>query len=266
MDMSPVLRLQASLHRLWWSRDLRDGFPSSFPPAYHAAWGSFPKWTGGVPDSVFIATDGSGVEGGSWAFLVWACFRGTWYRLGWENMALAATPWLTDVYSGIPPFMHSYTSELAALQAAAIWCTSSLDAWQLHMGNRPSSITLAVDNIAALQVAAGSGAANGPVAAGARILWQAVQSRVNTSFRHVHSHIGVMANTLVDALASLRCPCPLAYAHNPSHAGGPYDVCFAGTGPLPLAYPPLTAAPREAPTPAPGSRSHGELWSPWSCH
>ena len=215
LDMSSVLQLQASLHRLWWSRDLRDGFPSSFPTTYHAAWGSFPKWTGGVPDSVLIATDGSGVSGGSWAFIVWACFHGTWYRLGWDNMALASTPWLKDVYSDIPPFMHSYTSELAALQAAAIWCTSSLDTWQFQMGAGPSSVTLVGDNVAALQVAAGSGTASGHVAAGTRILWQAVQSRVNTHFRHVHSHVGVMANTLVDALASLRCPCPLAYVVAP---------------------------------------------------
>ena len=211
LDLSPVCRLQALLHRFWWGRALREGLPHSFPRSYHAAWGAAPLWAGGVPESILIATDGSGLHGGSWAFVVWGYFRGRWYRLGWDGMLMSATPWLGQLYASIPPAQHSYSSELVALQAAAIWCCASLDGWQALMGSRPLSVTIVVDNSSALQVAAGSGAASNPVAATTRVLWQAVQGRVNTYFRHVHSHVGVMANTLADALAALRLPCPLVF-------------------------------------------------------
>ena len=215
LDMTAVFRLQAALHRVWGSRALRDGLPSSFPRAYHATWGSYPLWSGGVPESILIATDGSGMHGGSWAFVVWGFFRGRWYRLGWDGMVLNATPWLGHLCSDIPSVQHSYCSELVALQAAAIWCNTALDTWRIHMGAVPASVTVAVDNSSALQVAAGSGSAGGPIASITRTLWQAVQGRVNTFFRHVHSHVGVMANTLADALAGLRLPCPLALLGSP---------------------------------------------------
>ena len=123
---------------------------------------------------------------------------------------MIATPWLGPRYSDIPAPHHSYSSELVALQAAAIWLASQLDMWQMYMGSQPVSVTIAVDNAAALQVAAGSGNASGSVAAATRVLWQAVQSRLTTHFRHIHSHVGILASTLVDALAGLRLACPCA--------------------------------------------------------
>ena len=211
IDLSSACRLQALLHRFWWGRALRESLPHSFPRSYHAAWGSLPLWAGGVPESILIATDGSGLHGGSWAFVVWGYFRGGWYRLGWDGMQMAATPWLRNLYDSIPAAQYSYSSELVALQAAAIWCCASLDVWQACMNARPLSVTIVVDNSSALQVAAGFGTTGGAVAANTRVLWQAVQGRVNTYFRHVHSHVGVMANTLADALASFRLPCPLVF-------------------------------------------------------
>ena len=207
-DLTSVCDLQARLHSLWWSRPLRDSLPVTFPRSYHAAWGSVPSWSGGVPESLLISTDGSGIHGGSWAFVVWAYFGSTWYRVGWDAMALAATPWLPT--SGHLPYNQtSYISELTALQAAAIWCTAAIDKWQMCMHASPANVTVVVDNSAALQVAAGHAAATQATASTTRVLWQAVQSRVNTTFRHVHSHVGVMVNTLVDGLAGLRLPCPL---------------------------------------------------------
>ena len=217
-DLTAVCDLQARLHRMWWSRPLRDSLPGTFPRSYHAAWGSLPKWFGGVPSSLLISTDGSGMHGGSWAFVVWACFRSTWYRIGWDAMALSATPWLSA--SEHLPYSHtSYLSELTALQAAAIWCTTTLDQWQMWTHALPDSVTVVVDNSAAMQVAAGHAAANQATAKITRVLWQAVQSRVNTTFRHVHSHVGIMVNTLADGLASLRLPCPLVLrdAGSPPH-------------------------------------------------
>ncbi|CAE7884579.1 RNA-directed DNA polymerase from mobile element jockey [Symbiodinium microadriaticum] len=207
-DLTSVCDLQARLHSLWWSRPLRDSLPVTFPRSYHAAWGSLPSWSGGVPESLLISTDGSGIHGGSWAFVVRAYFGSTWYRVGWDAMALAATPWLPA--SGHLPYNQtSYISELIALQAAAIWCTAAIDKWQMCMHASPANVTVVVDNSAALQVAAGHAAATQATASTTRVLWQAVQSRVNTTFRHVHSHVGVMVNTLVDGLAGLRLPCPL---------------------------------------------------------
>ena len=69
------------------------------------------------------------------------------------------------------------------------------------MGSCPAHVTIAVDNASALQVASGAGTAHGPCAAITRILWQCVQGRASTDFRHVHSHQGTMVNTLADALA-----------------------------------------------------------------
>ena len=208
-NLDDVCALQARLHSVWWSRPLRDGLPTLFPSTYHAAWGSHPLWAGGVPDSLLISTDGSGLRGGSWAFVVWACYRSSWYRVGWDGMDLSATPWC-HAGGHTPIRQQSYISELTALQAAAIWCLTAVDRWQLWMSASPKLVSVVVDNAAALQVAAGHGAAAQQAAQHTRVLWQAVQSRVNTSFRHVHSHVGVMANTIVDALAGLHLSCPLA--------------------------------------------------------
>ena len=272
-DLASVCDLQARLHRLWWSRPLRDSLPVTFPRSYHAAWGSLPKWNAGVPSALLISTDGSGLNGGSWAFVVWAYFGSTWYRLGWDAMALPATPWLTA--SEQSPYNHtSYLSELTALQAAAIWCASTLDQWQLWMHASPASVTVVVDNSAAMQVAAGHAAANQASAKMTRVLWQAVQSRVSTTFRHVHSHVGIMVNTLADGLASLRLPCPLVLRDTsfpPSELGsllcdlGPYlwliprarliagrpCLCFSGdTSELREVAASKISAPEAAPVPS----------------
>ena len=69
------------------------------------------------------------------------------------------------------------------------------------MGCQPRLVTVVVDNAAALQSAAGHGLTSIPAARLARQSWQAAQSRVNTCFRHVHSHTGIVANTLADVLA-----------------------------------------------------------------
>ena len=71
LPLQDVMRLQADLHSLWWNRPLYKSLPRSCPPSYHCAWEGFPVWAGGVPDSLLIATDGSGEAGGSWAFVVW---------------------------------------------------------------------------------------------------------------------------------------------------------------------------------------------------
>ena len=69
------------------------------------------------------------------------------------------------------------------------------------MGSCPTHVTVAVDNAAALQVASGAGTAHGTWAVTTRLLWQCVQGRVSTDFRHIHSHQGTMVNTIADALA-----------------------------------------------------------------
>ena len=104
--------------------------------------------------------------------------------------------------------MASYIGELAALQAAAMWVSAITDFWQLYTGSRPSVVTLAVDNAAALQVAAGHAQATVPAARLTRQVWQAVQSRINTRFCHVHSHTGHLANSLADTLAGLATQYP----------------------------------------------------------
>ena len=81
-----------SLHFL--RKPLRRDMPTPAPAELHRAWQSFPAWGGGVPDEVFIATDGSGEGSGSWAFVAWALWRGHWYRIGWDCGSLHQTPWL----------------------------------------------------------------------------------------------------------------------------------------------------------------------------
>ncbi|CAE7826777.1 unnamed protein product [Symbiodinium sp. CCMP2592] len=202
LDVQDVCNLQAHLHQGWWAEGLADELPSGLPPAYHLAWQLEPSWPGGPPDSLLIATDGSGLDGGSWAFLAWGFARGRWYRLGWAAGSLHATPWLPSVDCHSGGLATSYFAELAALQSAGHWCAAMLDLWQLRMRSRPCSVSVVVDNSSAMQAAAGTGAANGPAPQRARAVWQAVQARISTHFRHVHSHVGIKVNTLVDALAS----------------------------------------------------------------
>ena len=201
LDMQDVAALTAKLHEYWWTVPLTRSLPYTLPALLHQSWESFPIWSGGVPSSLLIATDGSGRGGGSWAFAVWAYASPRWYRIGWVAAPLENTPWLPDHHRYEVGPLASYVGELAALQAAGIWASAQLDLWQLHMGCRPHMITLAVDNSAALMAAAGHGRTSVAAATLARQAWQAVQSRTNTNFHHVHSHTGIMANSLADALA-----------------------------------------------------------------
>ena len=161
------------------------------PYSYHVAWEHYPLWGGGVPDALLIATDGSGDQAGSWAFAVWCRWQDRWYRLGWAAAPLLATPWQSQVTSPSYVAQCSFHSELTALQAAATWCAAAVDFWRLHMGSGPTHVTVAVDNAAALQVASGAGIARSLHTVTTRWLWQSVQGRLSTDFRHVHSHQGL---------------------------------------------------------------------------
>ena len=157
--MADVAALTAKLHEYWWTTALCPHLPASFAWPLQHAWTSFPLWTGGVPSSLFLATDGSGRNGGSWAFAVWAYASPRWYRIGWASASLADTPWLPAQPRDDAGLLASYTGELTALQSAGLWVAAQLDLWQLHMGCRPGLVTVAVDNAAALMTAAGQGKA-----------------------------------------------------------------------------------------------------------
>ncbi|CAE7421618.1 unnamed protein product [Symbiodinium sp. KB8] len=99
-------------------KPLRQDLPAASPTPLRHAWHLFPVWHGGVPDEVFIATDGSGEGHGSWAFVAWALWRDQWYRIGWDCGSLHRTPWLSPapVQSADT---RSYLGELGALASAA---------------------------------------------------------------------------------------------------------------------------------------------------
>ena len=212
LNMEEVAALTAKLHEYWWTTPLSSAFPPALPWSLQVAWATFPAWPGGVPSSLFLATDGSGRGGGSWAFAVWAYASPRWYRIGWASAPLEGTPWLPSQHRHEAGPLASYVGELAALQAAGLWVSAQLDLWQLYMGCRPNLVTVAVDNSSALLAATGHGRASIPAATLARQAWQAVQSRASTNFQHVHSHTGLLANSLADALAE-GAACRLASCH-----------------------------------------------------
>ncbi|CAE7835995.1 unnamed protein product [Symbiodinium sp. CCMP2592] len=181
-------------------KPLLTDLPSSLASLLHQGWCRFPRWPGGVPDEVFIATDGSGLGKGGWALAVWVSWKGNWYRLGWDAGSLASTPWLPS-FPATHLDLRSYLGELSALVSAAAWFTVWWDNMQLLTGNAPARITLAVDNSAALQVAGGHASATTPHARVCRALWQSIQSRCSTHFRHVPGHTGNLVNEIADALA-----------------------------------------------------------------
>ncbi|CAE7836118.1 unnamed protein product [Symbiodinium sp. CCMP2592] len=181
-------------------KPLLTDLPSSLAPLLHQGWCRFPRWPGGVPDEVFIATDGSGLCRGGWALAVWVSWKGNWYRLGWDAGSLASTPWLPS-FPATHLDIRSYLGELSALVSAAAWFTVWWDNMQLLTGHAPARVTLAVDNSAALQVAGGHASATTPHARVCRALWQSIQSRCSTHFRHVPGHTGSLVNEIADALA-----------------------------------------------------------------
>ncbi|CAE7429104.1 unnamed protein product [Symbiodinium sp. CCMP2592] len=122
------------------------------------------------------------------------------------------TPWLPSLPEGGTD-LRSYAGELSALVSAAAWLTVWWDHLQLHTGQAPRRVTIAVDNSAALQVACGHAAATLVHSQVCRALWQGVQSRCATHFRHVPGHAGALVNEIVDALAgyaSLHSRCATA--------------------------------------------------------
>ncbi|CAE7204700.1 CPK2 [Symbiodinium natans] len=124
-----------------------------------------------------------------------------WCRIGWEHGAMNARP--QAVAKDLPPVLLSYAAELAALEQAALWTSVWVDANYAAWHARPQRVVIAVDNQAALQVAAGHGKATTPWARGARFAWQAVQSRLTTEFAHVQGHAGFLVNEIADCLAGL---------------------------------------------------------------
>ncbi|CAE7721086.1 unnamed protein product [Symbiodinium microadriaticum] len=203
LDMTAPARLTADLHQYWWSRPLHQHLPCEAPMQARFAWDSFPQSSGGVPSSLFIATDGSGTGNGSWAFLAWGLFSNRWHKIRSATAPLPDTPWVPPGESTSAPQLASFQGELAALESAGLWVSAMLDMWYLHMRARPALVTIAVDNASALQVAAGHGQANIPLARLTRQACQSAQARINTRFCHVHSHTGLLANSLADALATL---------------------------------------------------------------
>ena len=200
-DLTAVCKLQVDLHSFWCSHPLSSTLPMSLPAPYHCAWEAFPQWAGGVPHEILISTDGSGSATGSCAFVVWCYYGQQWFRLGWFAAKLPHLPW------GYPPACQaggpllSFHSELAALQSAGLWLACVVDMWRMRMGTTIRRVTLAVDNSSAMQVAAGWATAQSPMARRCREIWQAVQSRCSIRYQHVPSHVGIMVNTIVDALA-----------------------------------------------------------------
>ncbi|CAE7943517.1 hgpA, partial [Symbiodinium sp. KB8] len=200
-DLSDACDLQARLHSLWCQYPLQGELPLTLHPTYRLAWASFPQWPGGVPAEILISTDGSSSHAGSCAFIVWCFHGGQWFRLGWFAAALHHLPWSGSPDECHPGPQRSYRSELAALQSAGLWALCALDMWSIQMGSTAHRVTIAVDNLSAMQVAAGWAEAKGPTARRCREIWQAVQPRCQLHYHHVPSHVGVLVNTLADALA-----------------------------------------------------------------
>ena len=200
-DMTAPARLAASLHEYWWRQPLQHSLPEGSPRYAQAAWHHFPLWQGGVPNSLLVATDGSGEKQSAWAFVAWGFFRGKWYRIGWAAAPLHSTPWVPPDAKTNGDRLASFYGELAALESAGLWVSATLDLWYLQTSSRPEHVTIAVDNASALQIAAGHGKTTTTLSQLTRQAWQSAQARVNTSFRHVHSHTGLLANSLADILA-----------------------------------------------------------------
>ncbi|CAE7836105.1 unnamed protein product [Symbiodinium sp. CCMP2592] len=163
LDLNEAGHHYAGLAAHYLARHLLVSMPPTLPPCYHSGWLRFSAWPGGVPDELFIATDGSGLQAGGWAFAVWALWKKTWFRVGWDAGSLPATPWLPTP-TATATDLRSYLGELSALVSAAAWFTAWWDHLKLHTGH-------------------------------------AIQSRCTTHFRHVPGHAGALVNEIVDALA-----------------------------------------------------------------
>ena len=226
LDSAAQVYARLSAHYL--ARPLRADFPHCAPSAKGLAWANFPAWGVGPPEELCIATDGSGHGHGGWAFAVWALWRGQWYRYGWDGGACHLTPWLLPAAQSASD-LRSYFGELGALTSAALWLSAWWDCLKVSTTSAPSRVTIAVDNIAALSVAAGRATPGHPQAQVCRGVWQAVQSRLSTDFRHVPGHCGVLVNEIADYLAGYAVQHPRAasvgYARLPSQVA--HDLALA---------------------------------------
>ncbi|CAE7615532.1 unnamed protein product [Symbiodinium sp. CCMP2592] len=246
----------AGLAAHYLARHLLVSMPPTLPPCYHSGWLRFSVWPGGVPDELFIATDGSGLQAGGWAFAVWALWKNTWFRVG---CSLSATPWLPTP-TATATDLRSYLGELSALVSAAAWFTAWWDHLKLHTGHAPARVTIAVDNSAALQVAGGFASATLPHARVCRSLWQAIQSRCTTHFRHVPGHAGALVNEIVDVLAGYGAMHPWCASPGWCRLPGTFGTTLAQCAPVLWLLPsaqlgpaglfwesPAWGAPRDAP-------------------
>ncbi|CAE7241055.1 unnamed protein product, partial [Symbiodinium microadriaticum] len=254
VDLDETAKVYAQLSAHYLGRPLRKDLPSLAPPAHLQAWHSFPLWGGGVPD-------GSGVDTGSWAFVAWALWHNRWYRIGWDGGSLGRTPWLPMASDQVVD-VRSFLGELGALSSAAAWVTAWWDCLRVSTRHAPARVTLAVDNTAALSIAAGHAGADRPAACLARCLWQAAQSRFSTTFRHVPGHSGKTVNELADFLAGYSAQHPLAASCGysslpPDFAASLLSVCHhlwllpkAARTPVGLRWEPSVALPSSALGPA----------------
>ena len=261
VDLNEAAKVYAQLSAHYLKRPLRTDLPSFAPSAHLQAWQSFPLWGGGVPDELFIATDGSGTDAGSWAFVAWALWQERWYRIGWDGGSLHRTPWL-PIDSDRAVDTRSFLGELGALSSAAAWVTAWWDCLRVSTQHAPTQVTIAVDNTAALSIAAGHAGATRPAACLARCLWQAVQSRISTAFRHVPGHSGRAVNEVADFLAGYSAQHPLAASCGysslpPDFADVLLSVCRhlwllpkATRTPAGLRWEPSVAVPAPVPAPA----------------
>ena len=152
LDQAAQVYARLSAHYL--ARPLRADFPPCAPPARRLAWDNFSAWGAGPPEELCVATDGSGHGHGGWAFAVWALWRGKWYRYGWDGGACHLTPWLLPADQSAAD-LRAYFGELGALTSAALWLSAWWDCLKVSTTFAPTRVTVAVDNTAALSVAAG---------------------------------------------------------------------------------------------------------------
>ena len=200
VSLDSAAQVYASLSAHYLARPLRTDFPDCAHYARKQAWQNFPPWGTGPPEELCIATDGSGLHHGGWAFAVWCLWRGQWYRYGWDGRSYHLTPWLLPAAPSASD-LRSYFGELGALTSAALWLSAWWDCLKVSTTSAPTRVTIAVDNIAALGVASGRATPSHPQAQVCRGVWQAVQSRLSTDFRHVAGHCGILVNEIADALA-----------------------------------------------------------------
>ncbi|CAE7552998.1 unnamed protein product [Symbiodinium natans] len=120
------------------------------------------------------------------------------------DLPSAVRPHLRAAWDAYPKWTHGVPDQLLLATdgsgaGSGAW---AFTAWAAFRGV-PSRVVAAVDNQAALMVAAGHATASSVWAKDARVAWQALQSRVSTDLVHVPGHAGYIVNELADSLAGL---------------------------------------------------------------